>query len=212
MAYSFVAASSQYLKLTNVTLSGGNYPITVFVRAKSSDLSVSQVAATYIKETDTYNGLHTFLAGGVASDPIQAHGTNSTVSYADGAWHNITAISTGTTAHDVNVDDTVTSGSTSVTYEGYTSIQVGGRLIPTFSLGLTGSACTVALWNVALTVAECKSLNAGFPPRRVRPQSLVVYAPLVRDLQAWVNRLSTTNTFTNNNSATVSAHPRAYGL
>ena len=212
MAYTFVSASSQYLRLANAQNSASGYPVTIFVRAKSSDLSVSQIAATYIRSSTTYNGLNTFLAGGVAADPIQAHGTNSTVSYSDGAWHSITAISTGTTAHDVNVDDTVTSGTTSVTFEGYAEIQVGGRLTPTFTLGLNGSACTVALWNVALTVEECKSLNAGFSPRRIRPQSLKIFAPLVRDLQAWVNKNVITSTFTNNGSATVSAHPRAYGF
>jgi hypothetical protein len=40
----------------------------------------------------------------------------------------------------------------------------------------------------------------------VRPQSLVFYAPLVRDLQDVRGGL----TITNNNGATVAAHPRVY--
>jgi len=41
---------------------------------------------------------------------------------------------------------------------------------------------------------------------KVRPESLVFYAPLVRDLQDVCEGL----TITNNNGATVANHPRVY--
>jgi hypothetical protein len=41
---------------------------------------------------------------------------------------------------------------------------------------------------------------------KVRPQSLVFYAPLVRDLIDYKGGL----TITNNNTATVANHPRVY--
>lgn len=69
-----------------------------------------------------------------------------------------------------------------------------------------GLVSEVALWSVALTAAEVVSLSKGFRPYRVRPQSLVLYAPLVRNLQD----LSRAITLTNNNSATVANHPRVY--
>jgi len=212
MAYTF-NGTSQYLQLANAQYAASAYPLTMFVRGKSSDLTNHQIAATYIRQSDTYNGLGMIMAGAYAGDPLNAHGVSSgSVSYADGNWHSWSGISTGTTAHTVNADDAVDTGSTSIAFEGYYAIQVGGRLIPGFSLGLTGSACSVAIWDVALTADECKSLNAGFPPRRVRPQSLKVYAPLVRDLQAWVNKNLTTSSFTATNSPTVSDHPRSYGF
>jgi hypothetical protein len=53
---------------------------------------------------------------------------------------------------------------------------------------------------------EIASLAAGMTCDKVRPQSLVFYAPLVRNLQDVKGGL----TITNNNSATVAAHPRVY--
>lgn len=64
----------------------------------------------------------------------------------------------------------------------------------------------VGIWNVALTAAEVASLAKGMTCDKIRPQNLVFYAPLVRDLQDTKGGL----TITNNNTATVANHPRVY--
>lgn len=64
----------------------------------------------------------------------------------------------------------------------------------------------VGIWNAALTASEVASLAKGMTCDKVRPQSLVFYAPLVRDLNDQKGGL----TITNNNAATVAAHPRVY--
>ena len=69
-----------------------------------------------------------------------------------------------------------------------------------------GQAAEVGIWNVALTAAEIASLAKGMTCDKVRPQSLVFYAPLVRDLIDYKGGL----TITNNNTATVANHPRVY--
>jgi hypothetical protein len=69
-----------------------------------------------------------------------------------------------------------------------------------------GQIAEVGIWNVALTAAEIASLADGMTCDKVRPQSLVFYAPLVRDLQDVRGGL----TITNNNTATVANHPRIY--
>jgi hypothetical protein len=71
---------------------------------------------------------------------------------------------------------------------------------------LNGRSAEVAVWNVALTEDEITSLAKGFKPTRIRPQSLVFYAPLLRNLQDLKGAL----TITNNNTATVADHPRVY--
>lgn len=71
---------------------------------------------------------------------------------------------------------------------------------------LNGRLADAAVWNVALSADEIASLAKGFKPTRVRPQSLVFYAPLIRDL----NDLRGALPLTNNNSATVTDHPRVY--
>jgi hypothetical protein len=45
----------------------------------------------------------------------------------------------------------------------------------------SGRLAEVGVWNVALTQAEIDALAAGYSPLFVRPQSLVFYAPLIRD-------------------------------
>lgn len=212
MAYTF-NGTNQLLRLLNAQNSAIAYPFTAVVWAKSSDLANNQVAMTYIRTSDTYNGLGCFLAGANAGDPVNAHGVNSaTVSYADGVWHCAAGRSTGATAHDVIADGIVDSNSTSISFEGYGEVQVGGRLTPSFGLGLTGSAAKVAMWNVALGNDELISIAKGFSPRRVRPQSLRVYGPLVRELCAIVNQNLTMTSFAATNSPTVSDHPRSYGF
>lgn len=212
MAYSF-NGSNQLLRLLNANALATVYPFTTFAWGKSADLTVSQILMIFIRDSGTYNGIGNFLAGALAADPINAHGVSSaSVSYADGAWHSCAGRSASSTAHDVVADGVTTSNSSSTTFEGYHEVQVGGRLIPTFSLGLNGQCCKVALWNVALDDAEIASLHRGFSPLRIRPQSLRMYGPLVRELQAVANKSASPVSFSNTNSATVSDHPRSYGF
>jgi len=71
---------------------------------------------------------------------------------------------------------------------------------------MDGLIAEVGIWNAALTADEIASLAAGMTCDKVRPQSLVFYAPLVRDLVDVKGGL----TITNNNTATVANHPRVY--
>jgi hypothetical protein len=71
---------------------------------------------------------------------------------------------------------------------------------------LDGCVAEVGVWNAALTAAEVASLAKGMTCDKIRPQNLVFYAPLVRDLIDQKGGL----TITNNNGATVATHPRVY--
>lgn len=46
----------------------------------------------------------------------------------------------------------------------------------------TGEIAEVGIWDVALTDAEVASLGAGISPLSIRPASLVMYLPLIREL------------------------------
>jgi hypothetical protein len=69
-----------------------------------------------------------------------------------------------------------------------------------------GDIAEVGIWNAALTAAEIASLAKGMTCDKIRPQNLVFYAPLVRDLIDQKRGL----TITNNNGTIVSNHPRVY--
>jgi predicted dehydrogenase len=64
----------------------------------------------------------------------------------------------------------------------------------------------VGIYNSTLSPDDVYSISKGMTCDKVRPQSLVFYAPLVRDLIDQKGGL----TITNNNGATVATHPRVY--
>ena len=71
---------------------------------------------------------------------------------------------------------------------------------------MDGLIAEVGIWNAALTAAEIASLAKGMTPDKIRPQNLVFYTPLVRDLNDQKGGLA----ITNNNGATVANHTRVY--
>jgi hypothetical protein len=71
---------------------------------------------------------------------------------------------------------------------------------------MDGKIAEVGIWSSALTQPEIASLAKGMTCDKVRPQNLVFYAPLVRDLIDQKGGLA----ITNNNGATVANHPRVY--
>ena len=222
MAYTFSAGSSQYIRATAQSWGITAWPMTLFARGKSSDLTNNQCVAAFIQEGSPYNGFLLLHAGAVAADPMNASsfgvvGVNSSVSYDDGGWHAFAQRRSSNTVFDINADGTTTAGgTTSVSFPnspGAGGVNIGARLTPSFDLGLTGSAAAVAMWSVVLTDAEMNSLKAGFSPRRVRPQSLRFYAPLVRGLQVIAHKVTAGGAaLTATNSPTVSDHPRSYGI
>lgn len=101
------------------------------------------------------------------------------------------------------------TGGTSVTEVGTTTtntVTIGARWLTTVGIYWPGDISEVGIWNVALTAAEIASLAKGMACDKVRPQSLVFYAPLARDLID----VRGGRTITNNNTATVANHPRIY--
>jgi hypothetical protein len=69
-----------------------------------------------------------------------------------------------------------------------------------------GAIAEVGVWSVALTAEEIASLSKGVTCDQVRPQSLVFYAPLIRNIADMARGIALTNV----NAATVSDHPRVY--
>ncbi len=106
----------------------------------------------------------------------------------------VNAVSGGANTTTVNVTDidTLSIGS------GYSN--------STSNNPINGRMCEVGIWSAALTAEEIASLAKGMTCDKVRPQNLVFYAPLVRDLIDAKGGL----TITNNNTATVATHPRVY--
>jgi hypothetical protein len=158
--------------------------------------------------------------GDVAGDPVEAiiSDTSATVSartttgYTTGTWHHACGVFASSTSRTAYIDGGSSATNTTsvvpslleVTSIGVQFLQAAGG-----TSGVTyfdGRIAEVGIWNTDLTAAEIASLADGMTCDKVRPQSLVFYAPLVRELIDARGGL----TITNNNTATVAAHTRVY--
>lgn len=216
MAYNF---SSAYI---NASVSvPTTYPFTMFVRARSTSNSLNQCALSLmVSAGDGYNGSAIYLLGAVAGDPVafskfSGGAAVSAGAYSVNTWYAVGGRASSATVHDVSLDGSQTTGpTTTIPFKTITSLQIGGRTTPGLDTPLAGACANVAVWAAVLDDAELVSLAKGFSPRRVRPQSLKYYAPLVRNLNlpVWAVAAATPTLSVVTGTATPSEHPRSYGI
>lgn len=211
MAYEFVKTSSQYI---SAQLGAAvSEPCTIALWFNTTDgasspmlMSICTVTSNNRKQVNVTDGTYkvtaSAIAGGVAGDATTTAGGSSGI---NAAASGVFTSSSSRTAY-VNGGSSGTN-TASVTTGNTAYIGIAARHNGT-SWGAFPSAklAETAIWSVDLTADEITSLSKGFSPRRIRPQSLVFYAPLLRDLTDIKGAL----TLTNNNSATVADHPRVY--
>jgi hypothetical protein len=166
--------------------------------------------------TDSNAFIGLSLEGTTANDPVAAvyrnaattSGVSSKASYVANAWQNVAgafpAINSRTVYLEGAAGTTNTGNITSLGTMSVLGIAFLNRQTP--ALWSNARVAEVAMWSVALSADEIASLAKGFKPTRIRPQSLVFYAPLIRNAQDTKGGLA----LTNNNSATVADHPRVY--
>lgn len=211
MAYK-LNGTNQWLSCSSAP--AASLPLTMACWFNSEDATINQ---QLIGLWDTSNAYYwgLFADGTQTGDPVRIFafsGPASTVSttsgYTANKWHHACGVIASTTSRTVYID----GGSSATSTVSHTltpnALRLGrfvsGAGVP--SLYLKGSLAEVGIWTVELTAAEIASLARGVSCRLVRPQSLVFYAPLVRDLVDEMRGL----TITNNNTATQNDHPRVY--
>ena len=69
----------------------------------------------------------------------------------------------------------------------------------------SGEYAEIGAWQATLTAEEVRALAKGMTCDKIRPQSLVYYTPLIRDIQDLARGMTLTDT-----STTVATHPRVY--
>jgi hypothetical protein len=216
MAYSFTAASSQHLTTPDTSSLDINGALTLCAWVKSSGSYGTAVRGILTKyETATNNrsygiainstGKIIFLIGsGTGADSI----TGATTVGTD--WRHIAGVFTPSTKIEAffngTSDGTKTSSIFTNLFSGAAPLAVGMISFSSVNNCWDGQIAEAAVYNAALTASEVASLAKGMTCDKIRPQSLVFYAPLVRDLQDQKGGL----TITNNNGATVANHPRVY--
>ena len=119
---------------------------------------------------------------------------NTATIYLDGAN---SATSTGDPGDSLSIQTSMTLGCT----------QIGASR----SLFFSGYIQAAAIWGDVLGSDEIVSLAKGFPPRRVRPQSLLIYAPTVREVtNVWGKDGYSLNA--DSSTASDGYAPRTYGM
>lgn len=131
-------------------------------------------------------------------------GGSGTVS---GIWRHFAGVFASTTSRKAYLDGVgMTTDTTSIAITGTNRTLIGARINSTAGAFAAGLIAEAAIWNVALTDADMIALAKGVRPSQVRPQNLVLYAPLLReiiDIRAGM-------VFTNNGSVVPADHPRIY--
>jgi hypothetical protein len=208
MAYEFTAASSQYLNATSASTAA--YPVTLAAFCKFNDTAVNRVILAFGRTVTPFHrqvifrtSANRFSAQSVGSSSQEAlSGVLTSVE-----TRHICGVFTSATSREIFVNG-VSAGtnSGSSTLNDLDQPAIGARNSGSFGLFWDGMIAEAGIYTAALTQPEIASLSAGMTCDKVRPQSLVFYAPLVRDLVDAKGGL----TITNNNTATVANHPRVY--
>lgn len=216
MAYSFTAASSQYLSAASAPVT--TYPLTlaawIYPTSTASPTAILSVENTstghrFIVQQNVANGNH---IQATVIDAASGSGRSVTSGLTTNVWHHAAATfeasnSANWTAY-LNGSSANQNASPNETRNpvGVNGTKIGARTGASLGLYFAGQIAEVGIWSAALTAAEIASLGKGMTCNKVRPQSLVFYAPLIRNLQDVRGGL----TITNNNTATVANHPRIY--
>jgi hypothetical protein len=133
--------------------------------------------------------------------------TSGNGSFSLNAWNHCAAIFSSSTSRELYLNGTSYGVNTDLAAPSVALFKIGARttngVVGLYHNGLVADA---GVYSAALTAEEIASLAKGMTCDKIRPQSLVFYAPLVRDLIDVKGGL----TITNNNSATVANHPRVY--
>lgn len=216
MAYQFVRASSQYLQASSAPAQGT--PMTLAAWVQPSATNVAQVALCVSAANPSAGHRHVIgISGGGlwraatravvagAATTVNALGNSATAN----EWTHLAGVFPSLSSRSVyangSVQATTTTTISSIDTFARTTVgaDVDGAGISAYFGGLIAE---VGIWSVALTADEIVSLSKGVACDHVRPQSLVLYAPLVRTIADMARLLSLSNVGT----ATVAAHPRVY--
>ncbi|WP_009964864.1 LamG-like jellyroll fold domain-containing protein [Verrucomicrobium spinosum] len=163
-------------------------PVTLAAWFKTTTLSVSQVIVSIGNADGSRLAITITSAGNPRAGSVTASGTTSgpqqTGGLSTGTWFHIVGAFTSSTSRTLYVDGAfVGTDTTSSTISTFDRMAIGSRWEPSaWGTFFNGQIAEPAMWSDALTAAEAAALAKGFSPALVRPQSLVFYAPLVRDL------------------------------
>lgn len=217
MAYDF-NGSNQYLSIGSAVRT--TVPLTMACWFNSDSTTATQALIAIDGNGGAGTGETRFAmvaGGGLAGDPvaISAKNTSGTdglaqtsTGYSANTWTHAAGVFTSTTSRTAYINGgSAGNNTTSVTPNSLSRTNIGASNTESgVSFYANARIAEVGIWDVALTVDEIISLSRGMKCNRIRPASLIFYAPLVRNIYDYDSAVS----ITNNNSTPVDVHPRVY--
>ena len=215
MAYNFVSTSSQYITSSSPSMSV--HPTTISAWVYATNNTAGMTVLNFATNTGSNDGFRVSLAGQATNDPARVSSVlGATVSISSigdavlngfnlNTWHHVCGVFTSPTLRVVYRDGVAgTNATVSIDFASLSTISIGAlRLGNTL---MDGYISDVGIWSVALNTNEITSLAKGFSAKKIRPQSLTYYVPLIRNLQEYRGNIE----LTNNNTATIVQHNRIY--
>lgn len=204
MSYDF-DGSSHYLRATSSAIS--TVPATIACWFNQDVLAADPLISIF--NTSNFAGFRLAVGStGVVrlttSSSTTSVNTDTTATFSATTWNHACGVCTSTTSRTVYLNGAnAITDTTSLTTSGLNET----RIALNFSSGYyNGKIAEVGVWSTNLTSDEVASLGKGVSPILVRPQSLVLYMPLIRSTIDLVGRRS----FTVNGTPAVFTHPRIY--
>ena len=211
MAYEF-NGTDQRLRVGSAVVTTA--PLTMACWFNPNNVTANMTLISINQEGGAGNRFAMLPLGGLAGDPIQIDVdgfaiARTTAAYSANTWNHACGVFASSTSRTVylNAGNSATNTENRANPTSLQATSIGARHSgASYGLFMDGKIAEVGIWNAALTAEEIASLADGMTCDKVRPQSLVFYAPLVRDLIDYKGGLAITNT----NTATVADHPRVY--
>ena len=209
MAYEFNNANSRFLSTASSNVSA--VPMTMACWSKTSTVANRDEVFMAVGASNGNRNILSRLAANIGANSNGSNGNvlaSASSQLTTNTYFHIAGVFASTSSRELffNGASVASNASAAGTQAAFTETLIGARRAASVGLYYTGDTAEVGIWNVVLTAAEIASLADGMTCDKVRPQSLVFYAPLVRDLIDYKGGL----TITNNNAATVANHTRVY--
>jgi hypothetical protein len=224
MAYNFVAGSTQAFNDTSFVPPAQPFSYSIAGRptnvgARKSILSYHNNAVPGPNNGQLeLNGISFGSNKGYANNTTSGTGNSvvATNTFTLSAWTNFSVCIPTSGGAPLTIYSKATkstgSGTSPGSPAGVDRLQIGRQTsgtANTYNQYYDGDAARVAFWSgVELTDRERASLDVDFSPRRIRPQSLSTYRPLINS----TNDMRRAAALAFVNTPTLARHPRSYGM
>ena len=205
MARNFNGTSAR-IHISSAVVSATPYTMGCWFRTTN----MTQVSALISLTSSTTQYSTLFFRGDQSGDPVDflieagwaQFTARSSTGCTSGQWHHACGVASSATLQTMYLDGGSSGTNTSSVSPSLNQTEIGAWRSGSW---FSGDIAEVGVWNVALTADEVASLAKGVSPRLVRPQSLVSYLPLIRE----VIDVRAATAYTDVNT-TVANHPRVY--